>query len=128
MVELLATYSIAEIIIFLFMIAVAAQESIKLIDFFYDKLKRHFLGIESAPRADAVRQIQEKVDLLIASDKDNIRGWVVQQHQYLKKHPEDLDEMMMDCLEKRYGHYKAEGGNSYIDQLIENLRTMHKGG
>ena len=32
----------------------------------------------------------------------------------------------MDTIEKRYQHYKDEGGNSYISNMMEELRNMAK--
>ena len=32
----------------------------------------------------------------------------------------------MDCIEKRYGHYIQENGNSYVADLMQNLRSLPK--
>jgi len=39
-------------------------------------------------------------------------------YKQCKKDPSILDSMQMDLLERRYKHYKNEGGNSYIDNLM----------
>ena len=37
-----------------------------------------------------------------------------------------IDDFSMDAIEKRYDHYKAEGGNSYISDLMHDLRKLPK--
>ena len=37
-----------------------------------------------------------------------------------------IDSFTMDTIEKRYQHYKDERGNSYITNIMEELRDMAK--
>ena len=70
-------------------------------------------------------KINEKIDELLASDKDAIKSWIVMFYKQNKKDPSGLDSMQMDLLERRYSHYKKEGGNSYIDNLMQELREIY---
>lgn len=123
MIELLTTYSLAQIIIFLVIIAFATQEGIKLIGFLWDKLRGFVLGKEVVNKPN-IEKLSKTVDLLIASDRDDIRAWIVEKYHYYKKYPEELDDYMMDCILKRYEHYKQEGGNSYIDEVIGKIKKL----
>ena len=75
---------------------------------------------------DRVKQISEKIDLLQESDRDSIKSWIVMLYHKYKDDDTELDSMQMDLLERRYKHYKEEGGNSYIDELMEELRSIYK--
>lgn len=35
-----------------------------------------------------------------------------------------IDEHTMEALEKKYEHYKEAGGNSFVDTIMEQLRTL----
>jgi hypothetical protein len=37
-----------------------------------------------------------------------------------------IDDYSMECCERRYQHYKDEGGNSFIKGFMEDLRALPK--
>jgi hypothetical protein len=37
-----------------------------------------------------------------------------------------IDDYSLDCLERRFKHYQDEGGNSYIEDLMKDLRSLSK--
>ena len=37
-----------------------------------------------------------------------------------------IDDFSLDCLERRYQHYADEGGNSFIEGFMEELRALPK--
>lgn len=63
------------------------------------------------------------LQLLIDSDKDAIKSFIVKEHHHFIAQ-KWIDDFSLDTIEKRYGHYKAEGGNSYIGDLIQDLRAL----
>lgn len=63
------------------------------------------------------------LQLLIESDKDAIKSFIVKEHHYHLRQGW-IDDFSLDTIEKRYGHYKEEGGNSYIGDLIQDLRAL----
>lgn len=143
MVELLSTYNGTQIILLLFIVAIATKEAIDLIEYFKKKIKRRVVGAVSEEKSledlnKSILELQimlqktnDKVDILMASDKDDIKSWLVHEWRHFQSAPNELDEFAMDCLEKRYSHYKEEGGNTYIDTIMDDLRTIyktHKGG
>ena len=71
-------------------------------------------------------EISARLDLLTESDKDDIRGWIVEKYHYCQSLDMPIDSFTMDTIEKRYQHYKDEGGNSYITHIMEELRSMAK--
>ena len=138
MSELLKNFDITTILLVLFMTAVAIKEVFELYHYFYDKIYGKYekqdnekdtidnLSTTLASVLQQVKDIDKKINLLQESDKDAIKSWIVGLYHKYKENPKELGAMQMDLLERRYGHYKDQGGNSYIDQLVEGLRTIYK--
>lgn len=141
METLLQTYSGTQIILFVFLLAVAFKEVLELIKY-YKKEGLSFLTkekkneeqdlqiAENSKKLDEILNklelLQDKVSQLEQSDKDGIKAWIVYRYREIQKQPEKLDSMGMDLLERRFQHYKNEGGNSYIEELMENIREIYK--
>lgn len=66
---------------------------------------------------------QKTLDMLVASDRDDIKGWIVQQYHHFMKLG-SIDDFSKDTIEKRATHYFAEGGNSYIEDLLKQIRKL----
>ena len=47
-------------------------------------------------------------------------------YHYYKNMDISIDSFTMDTIEKRYQHYRDEGGNSYITNIMKELRDMAK--
>jgi hypothetical protein len=52
------------------------------------------------------------------------RAYFVEKYYYYSKELGAIDENGLQVLEVRYAFYKAHGGNSYIDSLMEELREL----
>ena len=141
MEALLSTFGVGQIILFAFMLAVAIKEAIELFSFFHYKFEHRYkqkrtqdegkenleqIQHELSQLTVTVNKISEKIDVLQASDKDAIKSWVVMLYRKYKGNPAELDSMEMDLLERRFGHYTQEGGNSYVSELMEELRNTYK--
>lgn len=137
MVEFFQQYTLEATLIFLFVFGTAIKEGWDLVKYFKDKTVDHVdevrqreLALQQALDGIAKQQeellkINEKLDELIQSDKDSIKSWIVMLYRKYKASPIDFDSMEMDLLERRYGHYKQEGGNSYIDNIMVELREIY---
>lgn len=134
MLELFATYSVGQIIIFIIILLLAIKEFFSLIDFFKNRAKSLFDREKKKQENDVSLQelvkkmdeISARLNLLTESDKDDIRGWIVEKYHYCQSIDMPIDSFTMDTIEKRYQHYKDEGGNSYITHIMEELRSMAK--
>lgn len=138
MTNLLNTFDIGTIILVLFMAAVAIKQGLELYHYFHNKI--YGIYSEEDRKKDTIEKIQlsmekmnqqvEKIDkkttMLQQSDMDAIKSWIVMLYRKYKKAPSELDHMEMDLLERRYEHYKQQGGNSYIDEIMEDLRAIYK--
>lgn len=73
---------------------------------------------------DLVANLTEKVDLLIASDKDAIKSYITEQYHYFVEQRGWIDDFSLDCLEKRFSHYLEENGNSFVESLMNQIRNL----
>ena len=75
---------------------------------------------------EKIEKIIDAIELLTQSDKDDIKAWITEKHHYFCYEKGQIDDYSLDCIEKRYSHYKDEGGNSFIDDLMNDLRSLKK--
>ena len=147
--KLLTTYSVSELIIIFVAFALAIKGLITFYDWAADRVRKVFNKqskqeqekqeilnkIDSQTErietligsmkklSDENRALKNKLDVLFESDKDDIRAWITERHQYFMSLGY-IDDYSLDCLERRYQHYRDEGGNSYIKLLMEDLRKL----
>ena len=145
LIELLSTYSVGEILIFIVVVAMAFKSVVD----FYDWAKKKIKGVidthteeESEQttvkenidelfkmqkaQKESIDKLTESVNLLLQSDKDDIKAWITEKHHYYCYQLKYIDDFSLDCIEKRYNHYKKEGGNSFVEDLMRDLRSLKK--
>ena len=71
-----------------------------------------------------LEKLSEKIDMLIDSDKDDIKSFITREHHFFCYQKKWVDDFSLDCIEKRYSHYKEEGGNSFITGFMNDLRAL----
>lgn len=150
--NLLTQFSIEQIILFIVALAAAIKAVATFWDWAIDKLRKVFnkenkeeqdkkdiskriteseqkINELSNSYKNTEQQIQELNDLiqmLIQSDKDDIKSWITEQHhKFCYSKSRTIDAYSLDCIEKRYLHYKDEGGNSFIKDLMDDLRKLN---
>ena len=147
MEQLLKTYSIQEILLFIVMLAAAIKGVVSWIEWAISKLKTKFNKEEETReiRDDLKKNIEEikksqletnnaiqvltgKVNLLMDSDKDDIKAWITEKHHHFCYELGYIDDYNLDCIEKRYSHYEVEGGNSFVRTLMDEIRELPKKG
>lgn len=150
MLDLLNGYTVTEIIIFLIAFATAFKGVVTFWDWamqrgrqFFNKkteadrvhedLKAHLSQIDEKieklikhqdQNYTQIKDLYGKIDLLILSDKDDIKAYITDRHHYYCYELECIDDYSLDCIEKRYSHYIAEGGNSFVETLMIDLRKL----
>lgn len=145
MKELLETFSISQIILFIVLLAIAIKKVSDFVDWKklkldsrdkkqierYNKEKEmneHFDELETSVKsiADNMNNLNDKVNILMESDKDDIKAWITREHHYFCYQKGWIDDYSLDCLERRYEHYKEEHGNSFIGELVNEVRNLPK--
>ena len=152
MLELLSSYSLTQIVTFIVLLAIAIKEGITLITWFKDFFRKKFNDdmkntVATNKQNEQIDKIKEDIQILIdnqekifkeielfkqqlemiiESDKDDIKSWITEKHHFYCYEIKWIDDYSMDCIEKRYRHYKDEGGNSFIEELMNELRGLPK--
>lgn len=150
--ELLASYSIEQILTFIVCLALAIKGCVSFWDWGYNRLRQVFQKetdednkekqledqlnrieenlntfIEAQKvMTDDISQMKQQISVLSESDKDDIKSFIVREYHYFVEQKEWIDDYSLDCIEKRYTHYKQEGGNSFVHGLMEGLRALPK--
>ena len=152
MAVLLEHYSLSEILIFTVLLALAIKSLVSFFDWAYTYLKlffsketeetndkenikkriQHNSWVMTTLQANQdvtdqyLKELSAKIDMLIDSDKDAIKSYITSRHHYFCYQVGWIDDFSLDCLEKRYQHYANEGGNSFIEGFMEELRALPK--
>lgn len=161
MVELLTTYNLSEILVFIVLLAAAFKAISSFLDWWKAKRRKDTLDEmkpeeleekikqETLERQNQINKIKEehikstnelrdqisgvatqvskitdKIDLLVESDKDDIKAFITREFHYFVEQKGWIDDYSMDCIEKRYDHYIEEHGNSFVAGLMEQLRAL----
>ncbi len=74
----------------------------------------------------SLERLEKKVDVLTKSDRDDIKAFITREHHYFCYMKGWIDDYSLDCIERRYGHYEEQGGNSFITGLMKEIRALPK--
>lgn len=148
MEELLARFELTDIIIMLTLLIVGAEKLIKAIDWlrarfrksydeentlkeevedlnkFYEEKKVVDEGF--AKVNERIDKICDLVDMLVESDKESIKAYITERHHFFVQERKWIDYHSMDCLERRFAIYEREHGNSFVEDLMNDLRQLPK--
>ncbi len=145
MLELLSSFSIAQILIFTVLLAIAFKKVSDFMDWLQLKISKKNKTKQSEEEwktevknqmndfkasltkiDESVTKVTDKVNVLMDSDKDDIKAFITQQHHFFVYQKKWIDDYSLDCLEHRFLHYKEENGNSFIEQLMNEIRALPK--
>lgn len=152
MSELFESFSLSEIILFVVLIAAAVKGIVQFYDWGYNRLKDMFSKEHNAEEQqvevdkrfkdvdEKIKELQEnqssilvtlnkldqKVDMLIDSDMDDIKSYLTREHHYYCYVKKWIDDYSLECCERRFKHYEDEGGNSFIRGFMTELRALPK--
>ena len=150
--ELLTNYSIEQILGFIVCLALAIKGCVTFWDWGYNRLKQVFQketeeetkekqletrlsNIETSldtlisaqkKNTDTINIMKDQISVLSESDKDDIKSFIVREYHYFCEQKKWIDDYSLDSIEKRYMHYKQEGGNSFVHGLMDELRALPK--
>lgn len=150
MIALLQHYSLSDILMFTVFLALAVKSLISFFDWAYVYIKKFFnihyskinqkealerrlqkgsqvmneLKNSQQTTDEILKNLSAKIDLLIDSDKDDIKSYITREHHYFCYKLGYIDDFSLDCIEKRFKHYSDEGGNSFIENFMKDLRAL----
>lgn len=141
MQQLLQDFSVSQILMFTAILAAAVKGFISFIDWAKDRMRK---TVHEQDKPDQIlaktqqtkRELDEikgqltsmnkTLELLINSDKDSIKSFITKQHHYFCYKLGYIDDYSMDAIQRRYSHYKEQGGNSFVQDLMRQLRDLPK--
>lgn len=145
LIELLTQFTPWQIILFIILLAVAIKEISDFVDWLKQKINKRDESLktdyevkqENEERLDRletnmnkltenVGNITDKIDVLIASDRDAIKASITKEHHHFCYEKGWIDDYSLDCLEHRFQHYQEEHGNSFIENLMNEIRALPK--
>lgn len=88
--------------------------------------KKQEIGNQLTEMETRITLLEDKLNILINSDKDDIKAYIVDKHHHFCYGQKWIDDYSLDCLERRYTHYTTEGGNSFVADLMMELRALPK--
>ena len=141
MIQLFTNYSLSEIVLFVVVLAIGIKNFIQFVDWYKKRTSQAVhqaeKPVELEQTIDKLQQqlsenkhqlseIKKAINLLIESDKDDIKQSITKEHHYFCYQVGSIDDYSLDCLERRYSHYTDEGGNSFVKTLMEQIRMLPK--
>lgn len=153
MLQLLSTFTLQEILIVIVLLAVAIKGIVSFLDWGYARLKKIFIKehqaeasmgqIESRFEKDENRveglakehiqfnqdiaEIKKSIKSLERMNKNDIKAWITKEHHHFTDPSIGwIDDYSLDCIEKRYGDYKNLDGNSFVLDLMQEIRALPK--
>ena len=73
-----------------------------------------------------IESVTERVDNLTSSDMYDIKYSIVQAYHHFVEKEKWIDDFSMNVLESRFKIYQNDGGNSFIENMMEKLRRLPK--
>lgn len=145
MEELLTRYDLSEILIFIVILAIAAKGVVTYLDWVKDKISQNYkkkskeekgrVSIEQqisqilTNQEEMTKQLQDMsstIEILKGSDKEDIKAFITEKHHYFCYQKGYIDDYSLDVLERRFKYYKEEEGNSFAEDLMEDIRRLPK--
>lgn len=139
LIQLFSQFSLGQILIIIVLLGLSAKGVITFFDWVKERLFRlSNKQLKSRKTNEQIKnqeetinnlkrdieKIQKSIDTLIESDKEDIKAWITEKHHHYCYDKKYIDDYTLDCLERRFTRYEAEGGNSFVHNLMEDLRNL----
>ncbi len=136
MLDLFKNYSIEQIFIFIILLGLAIKGIIDFWDWFKIRFSKPIKEEQSEKETqekilqnlenhnEQIDKMAKLVNILIESDKDDIKAWITEKHHYFCYELGYIDDYHLQCIEARYKHYKEENGNTFIDSFMIDIRNL----
>ena len=148
--QLLSQYSIETLVILVALLGFSIKAMSELWEWFYNKFKEHFsfrtqrdqdhqqLIEQIKELSNGIKTTQEEIQILknnmvqfsdqmkITTERlqESTRNYIIDKHHYFCYQIKAIDDLSLQSLERRFLYYKAAGGNSFIDGLMEEIREL----
>lgn len=73
---------------------------------------------------ERTKDIKNQVNLMTERLQETARSHIIDKHHYFCYELRHIDDLSLQSLEREYLYYKAAGGDTYIDGLMEDIREL----
>lgn len=148
MLTLFQAYELKDIIVFLIILTLAAKELVSFINWVQEKIHKIELDDRSKVKKEnridqltsmynqltednkmlkeELKNLSQQINLLVESDMDDIKSYLTERHHKFCYIEGWIDDYSLECCERRFKHYKDEGGNSFILNFMNEMRALPK--
>jgi predicted nuclease with TOPRIM domain len=68
--------------------------------------------------------LKSQISTLTERTQDSTRAYLIDKHHYFCYQIGSIDDMSLQDMERRFMYYKAAGGDTFIDDLMEEIRAL----
>lgn len=124
MTELLTTYTLEEIAVFIVLLGGALIGLWKAFSYVNEELELIITKkMKNRQIEKRLMEVEHQLCILLESDKSRIRGEIVREYRHFIRQ-NYIDAFSLDYLHQQYESYKTLKGNSYISQLMSDLDAL----
>lgn len=77
-------------------------------------------------QTNELTDLKNRVQTLTDRVQDSTKAYIIDKHHHFVYQIKAIDDMSLQELERRFVYYKAAGGNTFIDGLMEEVRDLPK--
>ena len=125
MEKILASYNLEDIFIILFVIVISGFSLFQSYCYCKDRAEKWLKLKKEEITPARIKSIEDscieqsrKLKLLFESDKLRIKSDILRQYRYFSDKG-FIDVKSLDCLHQEYEIYKKEGGNSFVEEIMQ---------
>lgn len=124
MMELLTTYTLEEIAVFIVLLGGSLIALWKAFSYVNEELELIITKkMKNRQIEKRLMEVEHQLCILLESDKSRIRGEIVREYRHFIRQ-NYIDAFSLDYLHQQYESYKTLKGNSYISQLMSDLDAL----
>ena len=72
------------------------------------------------------KEIDQSIALVQERLQENTRSYLIDAHHKFCYDIKAIDDLSLQAMERRYLYYKTAGGNSFVDNLMDEVRNLPK--
>lgn len=148
--SLFSQYSIETLILLIVGVALGVKLIGELWEYFYNKIRLYFNYKNQKDQAhdeiingiakiearteelqetvealtERIHTLQKQSELTTKRLQENSRSYIIDKHHYFCYQVKAIDDLNLQSLERRYLYYKTEGGDTFVDGLIDEVRAL----
>lgn len=141
MKDFLTAFTPTEFFIYTILLVLAIKQAVTFFDWANKRVRQKIqkedkpfeLACVTKEHGEQLSKIEDQIvnlghilNVLIQSDQDMIRLTIKKEHHYYVYQKGSIDSYSLDCIERLYARYSQEGGNTYVKDLMEQLRALPK--